>query len=231
MSEVGKAENVEISAYWVVVTSPRQHARARAKWRICAQCDVTFISFVWFLSVHFKTRYIRLRLKFWHEIKNIRFGVKSRKESSNKWKPMLKWRRNNYVIVTSTKCFVITGTLLANSRLFGSSLRFDSLELRSEGLRPIKVTKAWYIEGCSYRNNNTVSLVRKFYEIFHPHGGFGWTLIMKYWLLSLRIFTLITRKLVNAYYWICESFDILSGWTISSIKVKVTLSRWQGSNA
>jgi hypothetical protein len=152
MYEVGKAENVEISAYWVVVTSPRQHARARAKWRICAQCDVTFISFVWFLSVHFKTRYIRLRLKFWHEIKNIRFGVKSRKESSNKLKPMLKWRRNKYVIVTSTKLRVrsyeyevLCGTLLANSRLFGSSLRFDSLELRSEGLRPIKVIKAWYI--------------------------------------------------------------------------------------
>ena len=66
---------------------------------------------------------------------------------------------------------------------------------------------------------------------FDPQGGFGWNLIMKCRLLSLRIFTRITRKLINAYYWICEGSDILYGWTVSSIKVYVTLSWWQGSNA
>jgi hypothetical protein len=54
MSEVGKAENVEISAYRVVATSPRQHARARAKWGICAQSDVIFISMFgfWLENLH-----------------------------------------------------------------------------------------------------------------------------------------------------------------------------------
>ena len=97
------------------------------------------------------------------EIKNILFRMKSRKESSNKWKLILKWRWNNYVIVTSTKWFMITRALLAQSRLFVSPLRFNS-QLRLEGLRPIKDIEAWYIEGCSYRNNITVSLVRTPYE-------------------------------------------------------------------
>jgi hypothetical protein len=90
--------------------------------------------------------------------------MKSRKESSNKWKPILKWRGHNYVIVTSTKWFMITRALLGQSCLFGYSLRFNSLELRLEGLRPIKVIVARYIDGCSFRNNIIVSLVRKPYE-------------------------------------------------------------------
>ena len=59
---------------------------------------------------------------------------------------------------------MITRALLTQIRLFGSSLRFNSLEPRLEGLRPTKDIEAWYIEGCSYRNNITVSLVRTPYE-------------------------------------------------------------------
>ena len=59
---------------------------------------------------------------------------------------------------------MITGKLLAQSRLFGSSLRFNSLEQRLEGLRPAQEIEARYIERCSYRNNIIVSLVRKPYE-------------------------------------------------------------------
>jgi hypothetical protein len=59
---------------------------------------------------------------------------------------------------------MITGALLAHIRLFGFSLRLNYLELRSEGLRPTKDIEAWYIEGCNYRNNITVSLVRQPYE-------------------------------------------------------------------
>jgi hypothetical protein len=82
-----------------------------------------FFCLVW--SVHFKTRYFRLWLEFSHELKNIGFGVKRRKESSNKWKPILKWRWNNYVTVTNTMWFMITGALLAQICLFGFSLRFN----------------------------------------------------------------------------------------------------------
>jgi hypothetical protein len=58
---------------------------------------------------------------------------------------------------------MITGKLIAQIRLFGSSLRFNYLELRLERLRPIKVIAAQYTEGCRYRNNITVSLVSKSY--------------------------------------------------------------------
>jgi hypothetical protein len=60
---------------------------------------------------------------------------------------------------------MITGAPLAQIRLFGFSLRFNYLELRLEGLRPIKVIVARYIEGCSYRNNITVSQARTPYEV------------------------------------------------------------------
>jgi hypothetical protein len=60
---------------------------------------------------------------------------------------------------------LITRALLAQSRPFRSSLRFDSLELWSEGLRPANQNiEARYIEGCRYRNNIIVSSVRKPYE-------------------------------------------------------------------
>ena len=59
--------------------------------------------------------------------------------------------------------FMITGALIAQIRLFGSLLRFDSLELRLEGLRPAKDIEARYIEGCRYRNNIIVSQARKSY--------------------------------------------------------------------
>jgi hypothetical protein len=59
---------------------------------------------------------------------------------------------------------MITGAPLAQIRLFGFSLRFNYLELRSEVLRPTKDIEAWYSEGCSYRNNITVSQARKPYE-------------------------------------------------------------------
>jgi hypothetical protein len=59
---------------------------------------------------------------------------------------------------------MITRALLAQSRLFGSPLRFNYLELLLEGLQPAKDIEARYIEGCSYRNNITVSLVRQPYE-------------------------------------------------------------------
>jgi hypothetical protein len=58
---------------------------------------------------------------------------------------------------------MITRGLLAQSCLFGSSLRFNSLELRVrlEGLRPAKDIEDRFIEGCRYRINIIVSLVRK----------------------------------------------------------------------
>jgi hypothetical protein len=59
---------------------------------------------------------------------------------------------------------MITGELLAQSRLFGYSLRFDSFEQRLEGLQPIKVIEARYIEECRYRDNIIDSLARKPYE-------------------------------------------------------------------
>jgi hypothetical protein len=59
---------------------------------------------------------------------------------------------------------LIARALLAQSRLFGSSLRFNYLELRLEELQQAKDIVVRYIEGCSYRNNITVSLVRQPYE-------------------------------------------------------------------
>jgi hypothetical protein len=59
---------------------------------------------------------------------------------------------------------LITRALLAQIRLFGFSLRFNYLELRLEGLRQAKDIEACHTEGCSYRNNITVSLVRTPYE-------------------------------------------------------------------
>jgi hypothetical protein len=59
---------------------------------------------------------------------------------------------------------MIIRALLAQSCLFGSSLRFNSLELRLEGLWPAKDIEHRYIEGCRYRKNIIVSLVRKPYE-------------------------------------------------------------------
>jgi hypothetical protein len=154
----------KISAYWVkcyVATATRTCTCEMQNW--CAERR-HFHFFCMVLSVHFKTRYLRLQLEFWHEIKNIAFGVKSREESWNKWKPILKWRWNNCVIVTGTKWFMITRALLAQIRLFGFSLRFNYLELRSEGLRQTEDIEACYIEGCNFRNNITVSLVRQPYE-------------------------------------------------------------------
>jgi hypothetical protein len=55
---------------------------------------------------------------------------------------------------------MITGKLIAQIRLLGFSLRFNYLELRLEWLRPAKDIEARYIEGCSYRNNITVSQAR-----------------------------------------------------------------------
>jgi hypothetical protein len=59
---------------------------------------------------------------------------------------------------------MITGALIAQIRLFGSLLRFDSLELRLEGLRLTEDIEARYIEGCRYRNNIIVSFVRRPYK-------------------------------------------------------------------
>jgi hypothetical protein len=56
---------------------------------------------------------------------------------------------------------MITGALIAQIRLFGSLLRFDSLELWLEGLRPAKDIEARYIEGCRYQKNIIVSQARK----------------------------------------------------------------------
>jgi hypothetical protein len=42
--------------------------------------------------------------------------------------------------------FMNIKAVLAQIRLLGFSLRFNYLELRSEGLRPTKDIEAWYIE-------------------------------------------------------------------------------------
>jgi hypothetical protein len=59
---------------------------------------------------------------------------------------------------------MITGALLAQIHLFGFSVRFNYLELRSEGLRATKNIEAWYDEGISYRNNINVSQAKTPYE-------------------------------------------------------------------
>jgi hypothetical protein len=53
---------------------------------------------------------------------------------------------------------MITGALLAQSRLFGSSLPVEQL-------RPFKDIEARHIEGCSYRSNIT----RQFLLLIHFH--------------------------------------------------------------
>ena len=201
MSKVEKPENVEISAYWIicyVATATRTVCTCKllnwcTEWRLFYFLCLAFVGTVWNAIT-----LVLFGVSPWNKEHYIGFGVTSRKESSNKWKPILKWRWNNYVIVTSTKCFVITRALLAQSRLFVSPLRFNS-QLRLEGLRPIKDIEAWYIEGCSYRNNTTVSLVRQPYEAisvdnwwpiyFHHHT------VVDYSISTFKIqFTFTKRK-------------------------------------
>jgi hypothetical protein len=116
---------------------------------------------------------------------------------------------------------MITRALLAQSHPFRSLLRFNSLEQRLGGLRPIKVIEARYIEGCSYRNNITVSQARTPYEAY-------WLKRIHLSLLFSSIFWLnfdyemLIAESTNLHsnntaagqclllsYRICESFDIL----------------------